>query len=151
MNRSITCLVSCLAVPALACGAAPDELADQRALWDAAGIEDYVYAYQKFCECHRDAPPETVVTVREGRITRVHHEHADSDRQVPARDGSFDLYWTIDELFALAAGAYDAGAEVRADYDAELGLPRRLYVDYDAALVGEELDIRITRFSAGAR
>ncbi len=114
-------------------------------------MRDYVYAYQKNCDCHRDAPPETVVTVRDGSIARVHHKHAGSDREVPAREGSLDLYWTVGGLFDLAANAYAAGAQVRVQYDAELGLPRVLYVDYDPELVGDEVDLRITRFSEGAR
>lgn len=149
MKRHVACLLSCIGVPAL--GADLAELETHRARWEAAAVTDYVYAYEKYCECHREAPPETVVTVRDGSITRVHHEHASSEREVPARDGSYELYWTIDELFALAARANEAGAEVRMRYEGERGVPRELYVDYDPELIGDELDLRITRFSEGAR
>ncbi len=138
---------ACLALATLAARADTGELERHRALWDAAAIRDYVYAYQKYCDCRPDSPPETVVTVRDGRVIRVHHEHADSDREVPAREGSLDAYWTIDELFALAANAHENDVHVRVRYDAELGLPRVLYVDYDPELDGDELDLRVTRFS----
>lgn len=150
MKRSMTCVASSLALAALAASAETDELEQNRARWDAAGMQNYVYGYQKYCDCHRDAPPETVVTVSGGRVARVHHEHAGSERQVPARDGSLDLYWTVDELFTLAADAYAAEAEVRVRYDPELGMPLELYVDYDPDLVGDELDLRITRFAENA-
>lgn len=151
MTRSTTAVGACLSLWAFAAGAGIEELDQHRAVWTAAGLEDYVYAYQKYCECNRDSPPATVVTVRAGRVARVHHEHADSARDVPAREGSLELYWTLDDLFALAANALEAGADVRVRYDAELGYPLELYVDYDAELVGDELDLRVTRFDAGAR
>jgi len=34
--------------------------------------------------------------------------------------------------------------EQRAAYDAELGFPREIYIDYDAKLIGDELDLRMT-------
>lgn len=152
MQRSVTWFIASIALlAALAASGATQELERNRALWNAAGIENYVYAYQKFCECHPETPPETVVDVRGGRIMRVHHEHPGSDREVPAREGSRDLYWTIDDLFALLANAEDAGADVRARYDADLGLPRELHIDYDPDLVGDEVDLRITRFDERAR
>lgn len=114
------------------------------ALWKAAAHADYVYAYQKFCECHRESPPLTFVTVMSGRIERVYHLHPDSDREVPARDGSLGLYWTIDELFSLIATAESRGVSYRATYDETLGYPTRIYIDYDPAAVGEEIDIRLT-------
>ena len=127
-----------------AAGAAQDELAAHRATWQAAQVQRYSYGYRKFCECHRDAPPETVVTVDGGSISRVYHRHDDSEREVPAREGSTDLYWTIDDLFDLIASAMAREAEVRVNYDAALGYPTSLYIDYDAGYVGDELDIRLT-------
>ncbi len=152
MKRTLTGLMSTAIV--LGAGAAhadADALERHRALWSEAGVDDYVYAYQKHCECHRDTPPETVVTVRGGEIARVHHEHADSDRRVPAREGSLDLYWTVEGLFGLIGNALAAEASVRASYDAELGHPLEIFVDYDPELVGDEVDLRITRLRAAGR
>lgn len=143
-------LYGALLLPA-AGGAAPsDELAEHRAQWQAAAIADYAYGYNKYCACHRDDPPETVVTVRGGKVVRVYHLHDDSDREVPARDGSLDLYWTIDALFDLIDAAENAGAEVRVRYDESLGYPRQLYIDYDKNLVGDEVDLRVTRFTSAS-
>jgi len=134
-----------LAVSAVAsAGAELPELEASRARWSQAGVTAYRYGYNKFCECHREAPPETIVTVAQGRVVSVHHKHADSDREVPARDGSLDYYWTVDDLFALLESGLARGALVRASFNAELGYPEHVYVDYDPALVGDEVDVRLT-------
>ncbi|HEY7672761.1 MAG TPA: DUF6174 domain-containing protein [Gammaproteobacteria bacterium] len=125
--------------------AAVDELQASWARWTAAGLASYEYGYNKYCECHRDTPPETVVVVADGAVERVYHLFGDSAREVPAREGSTDLYWTIDDLFRLIEGALERNATVRARYDAALGYPTAVYVDYDAEFIGDEIDVRLTR------
>ncbi len=122
------------------------DLEVNRSRWRAAGIDDYEYGDHRFCECYRRAPPETIVTVRQGKVVRVHHRHADSSREVPAREGSLQWYWTIDDLFALIEFATDREAQIRVRYDENLGYPVQVYVDYDSELVGDEIDVRLTRF-----
>lgn len=124
------------------------ELAASRARWEAAKLHSYEYAYRKFCECHREEPPETVVGVSDGEIARVYHLHEGSAREVPAREGSLDLYWTVDDLFALIESASERGAVVRASYDDALGYPTAVYVDYDADFIGDEIDVRLTRLES---
>jgi hypothetical protein len=131
-------------------GAQQSELEQNRARWAAAGLTSYEYAYNKFCECHGEEPPETVVNVNDGVIVRVHHKHADSGREVPARDGSLAYYWTVEDLFDLLENAVAGEATVRASYDATLGYPVRVYVDYRPDLVGDEVDVRLTRLQAAA-
>jgi hypothetical protein len=132
---------SLVAVPA---AAQTDELAANRALWQDAAPDAYRYGYNKYCECHAEMPPETVVEVRDGAVAGVHHVHPDSSREVPARAGSLDYYWTVDDLFALLESAFARNAVVRVRYDSALGYPVQLYVDYDRDLVGDELDVRLT-------
>jgi hypothetical protein len=139
-------LAAWLAAPAL--GADDADVHAHWMRWKAAGPSSYEYGYNKYCECHRDTPPETVVTVDAGSVTRVYHKYADSAREVPAREGSLDLYWTIDDLFTLIEAATAHAATVRVRYDETLGYPTAVFIDYDAALIGEELDVRLTRFSA---
>jgi hypothetical protein len=129
----------------------PSEHAASRARWAAADVGAYEYAYHKFCECHEESPPETVVAVRGAAVIRVHHRHPDSEREVPAREGSLAYYWTIDDLFALVESAAARNATVRASYDATLGHPTRVYIDYDAALVGDEVDVRLTRLDLASQ
>jgi Family of unknown function (DUF6174) len=117
-----------------------------RSLWQAAQSGDYRFGYQKYCECNRDVPPTTVITVTDGRIESVYHLHTDSDREVPARDGSLDLYWTVDDLFDKLAGAYGRDAVVRVEYEPRFGYPTSLYIDYDPGYLGDETDLKLTQF-----
>ena len=129
------------------------ELDTARARWQSAALASYEYGYHKFCECHRESPPETVVTVRGDSVTGVRHRPVGGAVEVPAAEKTFEYYWTVDGLFALVASALERGVQVRAAYDAELGFPREIYIDYDSNLIGDELDLRLTRVTRldGAR
>jgi hypothetical protein len=130
-----------LAIPALA----DAELDGARARWQAAALGGYEYGYHKFCECHRESPPETIVTVQEGSVVRVRHRPSGTtDTEVPAADKNLEYYWTVDGLFDLIAAAQQRGVQVRAVYDGALGYPREVYIDYDANFIGDELDLRLT-------
>ena len=128
------------ALPALA----DANLDAARARWKSAAIANYEYGYNKYCDCHRESPPETVVTVRGGTVTGVRHRPVGTTVEVPAADKNLQYYWTVDGLFELVAAAQARGVQVRAAYDAELGFPREIYIDYDAKLIGDELDLRMT-------
>jgi hypothetical protein len=129
--------------------AQPPDLASARNAWRAAALTDYEYGYRKYCECHRDAPPETIVTVRGGSPVAVRHRRTDSPNDVPGRNP--EVYWTIDGLFDLIDSAQRRGVTVRASYDARLGFPREVYIDYDADFIGDELDVRLTNVTPLAR
>jgi hypothetical protein len=128
--------------------AAVDELQASWARWKGANLVSYEYGYNKYCDCHRDKPPETIVVVADGAVERVYHLYEGSAREVPAREGSTELYWTIEDLFRLIEGALERNATVRARYDAALGYPTAVFVDYDADFIGDEIDVRLTRLNA---
>jgi hypothetical protein len=138
-----------LATVALLATAQPADLAAARALWRAAALTNYEYGYRKYCECHPDSPPETVVTVRGGEPVGVRHRPAGSTNEVPGRNP--EVYWTIDGLFDVIDSAQRRGATVRASYDARLGFPAEVYIDYDADFIGDELDVRVTTVMPLAR
>jgi hypothetical protein len=125
--------------------AALAELAAARERWQATASRDYVFSYHKYCDCNRDQPPETVVTVAAGRIVRVLHRHEDTATEVPVRERSLDLYWTIDALFDKLAAALGGDAVVRVAYEPARGYPETLFIDYDPALIGDETDLRELR------
>lgn len=122
------------------------DLAQARQQWQDAAIAEYVYGFNKFCECHRETPPETLVTVAGTTVTDVRHVMAKTGDTVPAAADNFALYWTIEDLFVLLGRAADRGASVQAEFDAELGIPRRVFIDYLPDIVGDEVDVRVTRF-----
>lgn len=125
-----------------------EQLDAARERWSEAGIGSYRYTYQKFCACYSGEPPEVVVTVTDGQVTRAYSRHDYSDREVPAGDDRLDLYWTIEDLFRKLDAAYARGVRVEADYDAEFGFPRRVFIDDFADFTGEETDLRFTAFEA---
>jgi hypothetical protein len=126
------------------------DLDGARARWQAAALAGYEYGYHKYCECHRESPPETTVTVRDGTVVGVRHRPAGTTTEVPAADKNLSYYWTVDGLFDLIASAQARGVQVRAAYDAALGFPREVYIDYDADFIGDELDVRLTAVTTPA-
>ena len=132
----------------LASASAADEqqaLEEHRALWQQAGLDAYVYAYNKFCECHPETPPETYVTVRGGEVVDVRHKPFGYEHYVQAEARNFEWYWTIDQLFDLAGNALDRGSVVRLEFDSELGFPTHVFIDHDENLIGDAVDVRVTQ------
>jgi uncharacterized protein DUF6174 len=138
LRTALVAIAAAAALPAFADAA----LDGARARWQAAALTSYEYGYQKYCDCHRDNPPETVITVRGGSVAGVRHRPAGTTTEVPGRNPEY--YWTVDGLFELIAAAQARGVQVRAAYDADLGFPREIYIDYDSNLIGDELDVRLT-------
>jgi hypothetical protein len=124
------------------------DLAAGRAAWRAAALSSYEYGYRKFCECHPESPPETVVTVRGGQVVGVRHRPVGFTNEVQAEQRNLQFYWTVDGLFELIDAALARGANVRASYDPKLGYPTQVYIDYDANFIGDELDVRLTAVTA---
>ena len=144
LRVTLSAALAAMAVLVSSAASADPELEGARARWRSATLPSYEYGYHKFCECHRESPPETVVTVRDGSVRAVRHRPAGSTTEVPAADKNFQYYWTVDGLFDLIAAAQERGVQVRAAYDAALGFPREIYIDYDANFIGDELDLRLT-------
>lgn len=113
--------------------------------WQANASPSYEYAYFKECDCYRDGPPLTVVSVRNGRVGEVSFIRQDSGREITARDDALSSYWTIDELFSRIASALEREAELQVEYHATLGYPEHLYIDPDPEFIGDETDLRLTR------
>jgi hypothetical protein len=144
---AITGLVLALAVGGVAAASDDDELEANRARWSASGLDAYQYGYQKFCDCNREAPPETLVTVRDGRVVDVRHRPSGTAIDVLAAEENFQYYWTVEELFSLIETGLSRDATVRADYDQEFGFPLAIYIDYGPDYPGDVLDLRLTRLT----
>jgi hypothetical protein len=121
-------------------------LEERRARWASADISAYEYGYQKFCECQREEPPEIMVTVAGGSVSGVRYRYPGDLPEIPVEARKLEWYWTIEDLFELVETAMASSADLRVSYDEALGYPSRLYIDYDSELIGDEVDVRITRF-----
>jgi uncharacterized protein DUF6174 len=146
MATAFACALAIVASPSVAQD--DSALGANRERWRAAGLTSYEYGYRKFCECHPETPPETVVTVHDGVVAGVRHRPVNYAEEVPAEDRNLQFYWTVDGLFDLLESARNRGAQVRASYDPILGYPTELYIDYDAGFIGDELDLKLTQVRA---
>ncbi len=129
---------------------ADDELTANRGLWDAAGIASYEYRYEKACDCHRDTPAETIVTVEDGLVVGVRYDRDDYLNEIPVAEDSYRWFRTIDDLFTLVETASHNAVTLRVAYEPELGYPTYIYIDYDHAMVGEEIELRVVSLSTEA-
>ena len=147
MNAGAICGLALCLISASGLAQTDERLQTHRALWDASGVADYEYRYQKICECHRDTPADTVIRVSQGEIVDVRYQHEDylADVQVPAE--RYRWFRTVDDLFTLIAGALRAEALVRVSYDSQLGYPTRIYIDYDEQLIGEEVELQVLQLT----
>ena len=127
--------------------AASQELDEGRARWQAAGIDDYEYSYQRVCECHPDIPADTIITVRDGTVVAVRYAREDYVADVELAADRVRWFRTIEDLFWLVESAESQGALLRVAYDPRYGFPAAIYVDYLADVVGDELDLRVTSFT----
>lgn len=144
--RLMGCCMS--VVGSLLChSAAAQDLATGKATWEAAGIDDYVYSYQRVCECHPDIPADTIVTVRDGKVVAVRYAREDYIEDVALAPDRVRWFRTIDDLFTLVETAQSRTALVRVEFGSPQGYPTAIYIDYDADLVGDELDLKITSFT----
>jgi hypothetical protein len=144
MRAGTLAIVAALAGGVAGLASAAPTLDAARARWRQADLASYEYGYRKFCECHRDAPPETVVSVRDGKVVNVRHRPVGFTTEVPAAEKNFEYYWTVDGLFELLQSAFDRQVEVRAEYDAKLGFPIRIHIDYEKSSISDDLDLEIT-------
>jgi hypothetical protein len=123
---------------------AADDFDSNRAIWRAAAITDYEYRYEKVCDCHRDIPAETIVTVRDGKVVGVRYARDDYLSEMPVAAKEYRWFRTIDDLFALVATATENATTLRVAYAPDLGYPAYIYIDYDHSLIGDEVELEVT-------
>lgn len=128
-----------LAASLAACAdpAGPGTLQSNRAKWEAAGPASYTYRLQRTCFCILEDVQPVRITVQSGAVTAV-TSATTGDALPPDEAALFQI--TIDSLFnwveTAAGGAADA---VTAEYDATLGYPRMVSIDYVKNAVDDEI------------
>jgi len=128
--------------------AADDELVANRGVWAAAGIASYEYRYEKVCDCHPDTPAETIVTITNGVVVDVRYDRQDYLSEVAVAADNYRWFRTIDDLFTLVETASKTADTLRVAYDQTLGYPAYIYIDYDHAMVGEEVELQVISLRA---
>ena len=110
-------------------------LSRARALWQRVGPSSYRYVYARRCgECSPYATRAAWVTVSRGLVVDAAYVEGNE----PINEGP-QAFGTVDSLFALVQRAYDEhAADVRVQYDATLGYPTDVWVDWRRDMADEE-------------
>ncbi len=116
------------------------------ALWNSAAISSYEYRYEKVCDCHRDIPAETIVTVGSGEVVVVRYARDDYLVEIPVAAKEYRWFRTIDDLFSLVATVTESATTLRVTFNSVLGYPEYVYIDYDHAMIGDEIELEVTAF-----
>lgn len=143
-------LIAVLATAALAaCADIPTDAADGDLdaawrRWQQAGITDYRFDVQVICFCG-DERTSTVTAVVLGGAP-VSLVYADSGNAADTL--LFTDVRTMGRVFATLRAALDRRpSQVTATYDAALGYPLDVWVDFNAAMADEEIGYRVTNFA----
>jgi hypothetical protein len=109
-------------------------LSRARAQWERVGPRSYRYVYAPRCDCPPTVARATWVTVEQGVVVEASY----LDGNEPVNIGP-QLYGTVDSLFAQVQRAYDQhAAQVRVQYDPQLGYPIDVWIDWRRDVVDEE-------------
>lgn len=142
-RRRTWSLASGLVVVAAACSSAVgpelESLESARARWEAAGVTSYSFVMQRFCFCGHDLHrPVRIDVGSEGVLSAVYVDDGEP-LGIP-----LDEVDTIESLFAEIQDALDRDAhEVLAEYDAGLGYPKSVSIDFILEAIDEEMAFSI--------
>lgn len=115
------------------------------AAWDSGEFTGYRFNFRWNCFCIDDYTQEVRIEVRLGAIVSV--TRTEDGSALPEAD--WDRYETIDGLFDLIQDAIDEdAASISAEYDADLGYPTDVFIDYDRRIADEERGFVVTEFVA---
>jgi hypothetical protein len=115
-------------------------LAEARGRWAEAGVAHYRFEYFRACECLASEVGPFVVTVRGAEV-----EDVEGLAGAPLPDGH--VAFTVARLFDRIEAAFEQGADrVNVTYDAVLGFPIDVAIDYDLGVADEELLVEVLGF-----
>jgi hypothetical protein len=108
-----------------------------RARWESQAVASYSWVVQRgSCECLPEWVRPLLVQVEDGVAIAV----VDAATRQPIPSLASSPAPTVDYLFGVIADAIDRGAyRLHVQYDATYGYPRVIDVDYDEAMVDDEM------------
>ena len=120
------------------------DIDENRALWDGAAITDYSMRFQRLCViCPIDFLIPVRITVRGDTVDTV----TDLDSGAPVEGIAEGTFLTIDDLFLIIQDAIDQNAsEIDARYDAVLGYPTDIDIDFSRSVFNDETQFMIREF-----
>ena len=123
-------------IPLVLCTAcSPASLVDDNeALWAANGSPNYSMTVQRSCFCAETDPVDVVVEA--GEVVSAVRQTDEGPEDLDP-DG-FEAYFSVPGLFGIAAEAESGADEVVIEYDAALGYPTLIDIDWVRNAVDDE-------------
>jgi hypothetical protein len=144
MRTTSLCLIVVFAAVVSACSQAENDLAEARERWERHGQGNYQFIWRQSCYCLVEAVQPIYITVQANEIASAVYV---SDQQ-PVSDSVRSDLLTIDGLFDEIEEAIGQDPDhLAVDYDAELGYPRSISIDYRSAISDDEYDYLVKDFA----
>ena len=148
MRIASLCLIVVFAAVVSACSHAENDLAEARERWERHGQGNYQFIWKQSCYCLVEAVQPIYITVQANEIASAVYV---SDQQ-PVSDSVRSGLLTIDGLFDEIEEAIGQDPDhLDVDYDAELGYPRSISIDYRSRIADDEYDYLVKDFAPLAR
>jgi hypothetical protein len=126
--------------------ATPSAEADYRAIWDAGHPPSYSYTIERTCFCLPLGP--LAVTVEDGQVTSIVTKDGRALKPDGPRLTAYPV--SIDGLFAYVAEAERDADRSQVGYEATLGYPAVVDIDWTSASPDDDVTIEVTRFEPKA-
>lgn len=117
------------------------ELEANRTTFHTAMTGSYTFHWRQSCECTQEATAEMLITVTNGTISDA--IYVETEQPVP--QNLREHLDTIDGVFDRIQDAIDQNAHmIHVEYDATLGFPKSVAIDYSEQIADEELSLIIS-------
>ncbi|OLT61528.1 DUF6174 domain-containing protein [Moorena bouillonii] len=130
-------------LPLSACASDPSSeqlLEENQKRWETQKLDNYRYRLQVACYCIGEVTNPVVVEIRNGETTSI--VAADSGK--PVNREFFDNYYSVSKLFDVVQKAIDQDYyKLDVTYDATLGYPTKIDMDYRAEIADDERTLTI--------
>lgn len=121
-----------------------DELKKHRRIWENELVRDYQYQLRMLCFCPPELTNPVIVEVRNGVTVSVIY----AGTGLPVGNTYFISYDTIDEMFQVIEDAINQRAEeIKVEYNAVLGYPTCINIDFIKMAVDDEITYTISNFT----
>jgi hypothetical protein len=125
-------------------GGLRDELDKHRRIWENEVVRDYQYRLQVLCFCPPEVTNPVIVEVKGGVTSSVIYVGTG----LPVGNNNFIRYDTIEEMFQVIEDAINQNAdEIKVEYNADLGYPTRIEIDFIKMAVDDEITYTISNFA----
>lgn len=121
------------------------QLDAQQASWAENGTSTYTMRIERHCECADQYDTELEVVTGE-IVSGIHAFSGD-----PLTQEELDAQLALEDLFAVVQDALDRRVlAVSVQYNQDFGYVQRLFVDYDARTVSDDVEFIVTEYTPAA-